>query len=77
MGNFLFSDSELSELETLKIMGGTGFISEAQAGCINKARGCGINTNQASCILCLRLNYYSSKCKVSLYKMANFTFIFA
>lgn len=72
MGNFLFSDSELSELETLKIMGGTGFISEAQAGCINKARGCGINTNQA-----LRLNYYSSKCKVSLYKMANFTFIFA
>lgn len=50
MGNFLFSDSELSELETLKIMGGTGFISEAQAGCINKARGCGINTNQASCI---------------------------
>ena len=50
MGNFLFSDSELSELETLKIMGGTGFISEAQAGCINKARGGGINTNQACCI---------------------------
>ncbi len=50
MGSFLFSNSELSELETLKIMGGTECISEAQAGCINKAKGCGIHTNQASCI---------------------------
>ena len=50
MGKNILSDSELSELETLKIMGGTSGTSEAQAGCINKAKGCGISTNQASCI---------------------------
>lgn len=50
MGKMIFSDSKLSELETLNIMGGTSSTSEAQAGCINKAKGCGISANQASYI---------------------------
>lgn len=45
-----FTSNELSELEALQILGGSNSTSEAQAGCINKARGCGINSNQASCV---------------------------
>ena len=45
-----FSQSELQELETLEVRGGTSTSDTAQYGCTNSVPGCGANTAQIFCV---------------------------
>lgn len=44
-----FSKSELSEMESLKVLGGASANAMAQASCINNAPGCGAGVDQGGC----------------------------
>ncbi|MGM9846886.1 MAG: hypothetical protein ACI31F_02935 [Muribaculaceae bacterium] len=45
-----FSQFELSELESLEIVGGASSSDGIQDRCINAAAGCGVGVNQISCV---------------------------